>query len=187
MPPLSGIYCLAYLDGEAAEVIREIHQRYDPKLAAAHPPHVTLAGSSGMGPIDRGVTPEMIRRTIAPIAAEIAPLSLRFGPPERFMQTSIVSLPLNPHGPLRSLHERIKTSGLPFAAPRFAFTPHVTLSFYPELTRERARELLALRVEAPAIIGRLVFALSRDPQPAKRLVELTLGEAATGGHGHRDD
>ena len=52
------------------------------------------------------------------------------------MQTQIVVLPLDPHGPLRTLHERIKMSGLRAARPRFYFTPHVTLNLYRELPPE---------------------------------------------------
>ena len=32
------------------------------------------------------------------------------------MQTDIIVLPIDPHGPLRILHDRIITSGLPFYA-----------------------------------------------------------------------
>jgi 2'-5' RNA ligase len=176
MPPVTGIFILAELSGAAAEAVRALQARYDPKLARSTQPHVTLAGSSGMGPIDRDTTTEELRRALEPIAAETAPLVLPFGPPQRFMQTEIVSLPLDPHGPLRALHERIKTSGLRFKAPRFSFSPHVTLSFYPTLTPARARELLALRVAHPAEIRTLTAYRHRDPQPPARL----LGVALTG-------
>ena len=63
-------------------------------------------------------------------------MSLRFQAPVRFMQTNVVVLPLDPHGPIRELHDRIKASGLLHERPRFTFTPHVTLSFFPEPTPE---------------------------------------------------
>lgn len=174
MPPVTGIFILAELTGPAAEQVRELQVRYDPKLARSTQPHVTIAGSSGMGPIERGTTTEELRRALEPIAAATAPLVLPFGPPQRFMQTEIVSLPLDPHGALRALHERIKTSGLRFAQPRFSFSPHVTLSFYPTLTPARARELLALRVTHPAEIGMLTAYRHRDPQPPLKLVSVEL-------------
>ena len=62
-------------------------------------------------------------------------------------QESLVVLPGESEA---ALHERIKASGLPASPPRFAFTPHVTVSFYPELPRERMRALLAERVAEPA-------------------------------------
>ncbi len=165
---------LSELPGEAGEVIRAIQQQYDPKLARLTPPHLTLVGSSGVGSIPTDTPTERIRAALEPIAATTAPMSLPFGPPHRFMQTEIVSLPLDPHGPLRTLHERIAKSGLPFRPARFMFTPHCTLSFYPTLTPQRERELLALRVNAPCIVNTLHIYLTRDPQPSKKLFELAL-------------
>jgi 2'-5' RNA ligase len=174
MAPSSGIFILLPLGGEGAERVREIQQKYDPKLAGVSPPHVTIVGSSGVGPI-RGETPaEEIRAALEPIARETAPMSLRFAAPMRFMQTEIVVLPLDPHGPLRVLHERIRASGLRFGPTRFNFTPHSTLSFYPVLTPQRARNLLSLRVEEPAIIDRIDVYLTKGAQPSRLIVELPL-------------
>lgn len=174
MAPSFGIFVLSELPGDAGETIRAIQQQYDPKLARLTPPHLTLVGSSGVGSIPTDTPVERIRDALAPIAAMTAPMSLPFGPPHRFMQTEIVSLPLDPHGPLRTLHERIAKSGLPFRPARFMFTPHCTLSFYPTLTPQRERELLALRVNAPCIVNTLQVYLTRDPQPSKKLFELEL-------------
>ncbi len=174
MAPSFGIFVLSELPGEAGEIIRAIQQQYDPKLARLTPPHLTLVGSSGVGSIPTDTPTERIREALAPIAATTAPMSLPFGPPHRFMQTEIVSLPLDPHGPLRTLHERIAKSGLPFRPARFMFTPHCTLSFYPTLTPQRERELLKLRVNAPCIVNKLQVYLTRDPQPSKKLFELEL-------------
>lgn len=174
MAPSFGIFVLSELPGEAGDTIRAIQQKFDPKLARLTPPHLTLVGSSGVGSIPTDTPVERIREALAPIAATTAPMSLPFGPPHRFMQTEIVSLPLDPHGPLRTLHERIARCGLPFRPARFMFTPHCTLSFYPTLTPERERELLALRVTAPCIVNRLQVYLTRDPQPSKKLFELEL-------------
>lgn len=111
---------------------------------------------------------------LAPVAAATPPLALAFGPPERFPGTNIVVLPLDPHGPIRVLHDRIAACGLPFARARFTFTPHATLSFYPTLPRDALRALLAERVRAPAVIERLVVSHTRAPQPAVRWGEVAL-------------
>ena len=174
MPPSFGIFVLAELPGEAGEIIRAIQQRFDPKLARLTPPHLTLVGSSGVGSIPTDTPVARIREALEPITATTAPMSLPFGKPHRFMGTEIVSLPLDPHGPLRTLHERIARSGLPFRPARFMFTPHCTLSFYPTLTPQRERELLKLRVNAPCIVNTLQVYLTRDPQPSKKLFELEL-------------
>jgi 2'-5' RNA ligase len=171
---LNGIFILAELHGAAAEQIAAINARFDRKLAAAKPPHVTMAGSSGVGPLPPSVTAEELERALGPVARTIAPLELEFGRPVRFMQTDIVVLPLSPHGRLRELHDRIATSGLPFARARFAFTPHVTLSLYPRLTADAARELLSAQIEGKCLIDRLQCYHTRDPQPARKLLELGL-------------
>ena len=177
----AGIFVLAEIGGAAGERIREIQRTYDPKLAASSAPHVTLIGSSGAGLIAPNTTVAELRAAVGPIAAATPPLALELEPPMRFMQTEIIVLPLSPHGPLRALHEAIRRSGLRFARPRFAFSPHATLSFYPMLTTAARRELMALRVREPALIERLEFSLTNDPQPPQTVLTLELG-----GRGARD-
>jgi 2'-5' RNA ligase len=169
-----GIFVLAELPGEAGAAVRAIQERYDPKLARLTPPHVTLVGSSGVGAIPTDTPVDRIRAALEPIAASTPPMRLPFGVPHRFMQTDIISLPLDPNGPLRALHERLARSGLPFKRSRFLFSPHCTLTFYPTLTPQHERELLAVRVSAPAIIDTLQVYLTRDPQPSALLFSLAL-------------
>lgn len=169
-----GIYIIVELPGEAGERVRAIQEKYDPKLARLNPPHLTLAGSSGVGSIPAETTVAALRAALEPIARTTPPMSLALDKPLRFMQTEIVVLPMDPHGPLRALHERIAKSGLRFKAARFSFTPHVTMSFFPTLTPTVERELLSVRIAAPAIIDRFQVYLTRDPQPSKKLLELPL-------------
>lgn len=169
-----GIYIIVELPGVAGERVRAIQEKYDPKLAKLNPPHLTLAGSSGVGSIPAETPLKDLRAALEPIARTTAPMSLPLGLPIRFMQTNIVVLPMDPNGPLRTLYERIAKSGLKFKPARFSFTPHVTMSFFPTLTSAVERELLSLRVDAPAIVDRFQVYLTRDPQPAKKLLELEL-------------
>ena len=170
-----GVFVVAPIGGAAGERIAALQARYDRKLARTGTPHVTLVGSSGAGPIAPGTSAAELRAAIEPVTRATPPLELNFGAPERFLQTNIVSLPLDPHGPIRTLFEAIRSSGLSFLPVRFSFTPHATISFYPTLTRERERELLALRVNEPVIIDRLQLSLTDDPQPPRHIMELPLG------------
>jgi len=138
------------------------------------PPHITIVGSSGAGPIAPATPVAELQSLLEPIARSTPPLTLQLGSPVRFMQTEIIVLPLNPHGPLRELHERIKQSGVTFARPRFAFTPHITLSFYRELDAAERRALLSFRVDQPVEITEIECSLSNDPQPARHLLTLPL-------------
>ena len=172
--PLNGIFILAELPPEIAEQVRAINERYDPKLSRYKPPHLTLAGSSGVGPIPPSTTAEEMREKLEPIARDTAPITLSFQPPQRFMQTNILVLPVDSHGPLRILHDRIVTSGLPFTRARYTFSPHATLSLYQSLDAESIRELLKTRIPEPFVINAIQLYHTRDPQPSRKLLELQL-------------
>jgi 2'-5' RNA ligase len=170
----SGIFVIAPIGGDLGARIAEAQAKYDPRLARLGPPHITLAGSSGIGPIAADLTIDELRAGLAPIAETTAPITLRFGRPTRFMQTEIVVLPLDPHGPLRTLHERIKTSGLRAAPPRFFYTPHATLSLYREQSPDALRELLGLRFDEPFTIDTIEAHLTRDTGESRELIRLAL-------------
>ncbi len=160
-----GIIVMSELHGELAERIHAIQRRFDPRMAAELPPHITIAGSSGMGPISPDTGDDELRVALERVTTETAPFAVRLEPPMRFMQSTVVVMNVDPNGPIRALHERIKSSGLAYEAPRFTFTPHCTLSFYPELSRDQLRELLRVRVDEPVTI---------DCIQAYRAVTLTL-------------
>jgi 2'-5' RNA ligase len=175
---LNGIFILAELPGKVAERVREINERYDPRLARYKPPHLTLTGSSGAGPIPPSVSVEEIRDKLQPITADTAPITLSFQTPQRFMQTDIIVLPIDSHGPLRLLHDRIITSGLPFMRARYTFSPHSTLSLYQSLDAKSIRELLKTRLPEPFVINAIQVYHTRDPQPSRKLLELPLTGAS---------
>lgn len=171
---MNGIFITAELEGELATRIHALQEEFDPKMARALPPHITLTGSSGAGPLPPDTPVETIKAALLPIADTTAPITLQFGPPERFVGRNIVSLRLDPHGPLRALHERIKMSGLPFQPARYPFTPHCTLNLYPELTPDKLRRMMAVREEEPFTVRLLHVYHTREPQPPKLLFEAPL-------------
>ena len=179
-PVKPSIVVIATLTGPAAAEIHEIQRRYDPRMAAELPPHVTLIGSSGLGPISVRTDPDALREAIAPIAARTAPMTLRFDPPMRFMQSNVVVLPLDPNGPLRALHEqiaeRIRAAGISAERARFTFTPHCTLSFYRELPAATVRELLAVRIDGEVAVERVHAYRATNPSRTEELFALDLGE-----------
>lgn len=173
----SGIIILSELHGTVRERVLEIQRRFDPKLAAGVPPHVTITGSSGMGPISTRTSADQLRAALEPIARETKPMTLSFLAPAKFMQTNVVVLPLDPDGPLRALHERIKLSGLEFEQERFTFTPHVTLSFFRQLSSAEVNALLALRVTEPVSVDHISAHRTVSIVDSKKLLELPLGAA----------
>jgi hypothetical protein len=169
-----GIVVMSELEGAFAEHLLAIQKRFDPRMAAELPPHITITGSSGMGPIAPETTDEELRRALEPVAAATEPFSVRVEPPTRFMQSTVVVMQIDPNGPIRALHERIKQSGLRYEQPRFTFTPHVTLSFYPELTRERLKELVQVRFAEPIIIDSIQAYRALDLTRTRKVLDLPL-------------
>ena len=170
----AGIFVVAELADPVREQILEVQRWADPRLAAGTPPHVTMVGSSGVGPLPLGTSVALLRERMEPITRETAPITMKFERPHRFMQTDIIVLPLDPHGPLRVLHERVAQTGLPFERARFQFSPHATLSFYPRMNPEMLKRLLSLRFEDEVVISGLQFYSTPHPQPSKRVLELRL-------------
>ena len=165
---------MSELRGEIAARVLEIQRRVDPRMAAELPPHVTITGSSGMGPISPAVTDEMLRVALEPVAAATAPFTVRLQPPKAFMQSTVVSMQIDPNGPIRALHERIKLSGVEYEAARFTFTPHLTLSFYPELSRDALRDLLRVRFDDLLTIDSIQAYRSIDLTRTRKILDLQL-------------
>jgi 2'-5' RNA ligase len=169
-----GIYIVADLVGAESERIAELTRSLDPRLAALGRPHVTFAGSSGVGVLPTGTPIEDLDRALAPVAAATAPLDFVFGAPERFPTTNIIHLPLPVHGPVRHLYDRIAMSGLPFAPAKFAFTPHCTVHFFRTMARETWDAARRFRVRGAIRVERIQCYDTRDPQPAVLVAEYTL-------------
>lgn len=169
-----GIVVMSELHGPIADRLRDIQRRADPRMLAELPPHITITGSSGMGPIAPATTDDQLTDALARVAAATVPFTVRLGAPMRFMQSTVVVMPIDPNGPIRALHERIKTSGLSYEAPRFTFTPHATLSFYPELDRDRLRELLRIRIDDLVTIDSLQAYRAIDLTRTRKVCDLAL-------------
>jgi 2'-5' RNA ligase len=169
-----GIIVMSELHGPLADRLREMQEKFDPRMAAELPPHITITGSSGMGPIAPSTTDEELHAALAPIAATTAPITVVLQPPVQFMQSNVVTMQIDPNGPIRALHERIKLSGLSYEQPRFTFTPHLTLSFYPELSRARLRELTMFRVDEPVLIRSIQAYRALDLVRTVKVLDLPL-------------
>lgn len=174
---MNGIFITTELEGELAKRIHALQEEFDPKMARYLPPHITITGSSGAGPLPVDIDRTELRGKLEAAVRGIAPVTLRFGPPERFVGRNIVSLRLDPHGPLRALHEKIKHCGLPFAPSRFPFTPHCTLNLYPELTATNLRKMMAVRELEPFTVSRLCVYHTHEPQAPDLLFSVRLGSA----------
>jgi 2'-5' RNA ligase len=171
---MNGIFIVAELTGPVQTTVHTIQQRFDPKLARGTPPHITVAGSSGVGPLPVDTRVADISQALEPITHATPPITVHFEHPHRYMTTDIIVLPVDPHGPIRTLHEAIAASGLRFERSRHMFSPHCTLSFHRLLTPQAERALMAVRVEEPVVIDRLQFYLTVDLVLSRKVLELAL-------------
>ena len=175
----AGIVVVAEITGGVAARLNEVQQRYDPRMAAELPAHLTLIGSSGMGPLSVRTDTEALREALLPVTESTPAMTLRFEAPMRFMQSQVVVLPLDPNGPIRTLHEeladRIRAAKIVAERARFTFTPHVTLNLYRELPSRELRELLAMRFEEPVLIESVQAYRATGPAGTERLFSLPLG------------
>ncbi|HKV50460.1 MAG TPA: 2'-5' RNA ligase family protein [Gemmatimonadaceae bacterium] len=169
---------MSELTEPSRSAVLDVQRWADPKLAKDTTPHITLVGSSGVGPIRADTSVDELRDELTSAASQITPFTLHFGPPVRFMQTDIVVLPLDPHGALRALHERIAASGLRFDRARFSFSPHCTLSFFSTLTPENERRLMRVRVDEPVTIHRVQCYLTVEPVGGRRVLDIPLAGVA---------
>ncbi len=173
----SGIFITIEPEGALAARLHAIQLRHDPKLANEFPPHVTIIGSSGAGPIDASMPVEELRAAVERVTRVTAPVSVRFGPPMRFIGREIVVLPLDVHGPLRALHEALKTSGIRYEATKWPYTPHCTLNMYATLTDASLRSLLTVRESEPWTVHTLRTYHTREGVAARLLFESRLGNS----------
>lgn len=173
-----GIIVMTELRGALADRIRAIQERVDPRMLRELPPHITIAGSSGMGPISPDTPDQAVADALERVAHETPPFDVRVQPPMQFMQSNVVVMQIDPNGPIRALHERIKLSGLSYEQPRFTFTPHLTLSFYPELSRDRLRELLRVRIDEPLPIDSIQAWRAVDLTRTRKIFEVPLSGIA---------
>lgn len=169
-----GIFIVADLFGAEADRIAALIREIDPRYANLFRPHVTLAGSSGVGALPLGTPVVELREALERVGAAVAPLDFVFGAPERFPATNIIVLPLPVHGPMRWLHDRIATCGLPFGAPKFAFTPHCTVHLFRTMQDETWQRARRFRVRAPIRVDRLQAYATREPQPPALVCEVAL-------------
>ncbi len=79
---VEGIFITTELEGELAKRIHALQLRFDPKMANYLPPHITLIGSSGAGPVPSDTPLAVLKERILAVTDTLAPVTLRFGPPD---------------------------------------------------------------------------------------------------------
>ena len=110
-------------------------------LTAKLPVEITLAGSSGVGPIPVGTDLSLIKRHLDRILSNASPFRARFSAIRTFPNTSIFYLELFDRSPFDHLHQELRISGIPFSEIRWPYNPHCTLRGGEPLSADAAFEL----------------------------------------------
>ena len=171
----SGIFIIAPIPGPMGDRIAALQEAARPANPQAWPPHVTLAGLVGHGPDRRehGRRAELEaapRRRSRPTRRPSRSASER---PTRFMQTEIVVLPLDPHGPLRALHERIKTERPAQRTAPLLLHAARDAQPLPRAAAGRAEFAAAWKFDDP-VVHEIEAHLTRDTGESTKLLTLPL-------------
>jgi hypothetical protein len=151
---LTGAAIVAELPPPQSGIIRELRQRYDPQLAAGLLPEITIAGSSGLGPIAPGQDSETVLAEIARIATLIPPFIIDFSPVIRFPGSRVYVLPVHPVMPFAKLQRLLQVS-IRFEASPHPFLPHCSLHIKGDLPPDLDGELLRLEPPKRCIIDNI--------------------------------
>lgn len=98
------------------------------------PAEITLAGSSGVGPIPLGTDVEQIVEKIREVLEEVPCFEMSFSGWKVFPNTTIAYLEPLCREQFDALHEKFASSGIPFSESPFPYNPHCTIgsSWEPE-------------------------------------------------------
>src|SRR5258707_7942292 len=136
----------SYIVAEIPEPVRSQVQALRDSLntlTAKLPVEIPLAGSSGVGPIPAGADLSLIKRHLDRMLSDISPFRARFSAIRTFPNTSIFFLEPYDRSPFDRLHQKLRTSGIPFSEIPWPYNPHCTLRGGESLDAESASELLA--------------------------------------------
>jgi 2'-5' RNA ligase len=134
----------AYIVVEIPEPVRSQVQALRDSLntlTAKLPVEITLAGSSGVGPIPAGTDLSFIKRHLDRTLSDISPFRARFSAIRAFPNTSIFYLEPFDRSPFDHLHQKLRNSGIPFSENQWPYNPHCTLRGGERLSADAASEL----------------------------------------------
>jgi 2'-5' RNA ligase len=136
----------AYIVAEIPEPVRSQIQILRDSLnspAPKLPVEITLAGSSGVGPIPVGTDLSLVQRHLERILSDISPFRTRFSAIRAFPNTSIFYLEPFDRSSFDRIHQKLRLSGIPFSEIPWPYHPHCTIRGGGSLEAETAAELLA--------------------------------------------
>jgi 2'-5' RNA ligase len=133
-------YVVLDVPSPIAEQVRALRQRYDAELARL-PVEITIAGSSGIGPLAADQRRDGVFAVLERIAREHLPLTMSFAEIARFPDTSVYWLKPKERKSFDAMHAAVGASGLRFLDSAHPYTPHCSVSAFAALDEARQQRL----------------------------------------------
>lgn len=115
-------------------------------VTATLPVEITLAGSSGVGPIPEGTALGLIRDEVERVAKLTVAFKMEFGGIGHFPNTGVFFISPKDRKPFDSLHALLATSKIPFSRSPFPYNPHCTLRVGPSVEQSVSERIHAIAV-----------------------------------------
>jgi hypothetical protein len=120
----------SYIVVEIPEPVRSAVQSLRNSLGtsiARLPVEITIAGSSGVGPIRPDADSSLVERNLFRVLSQCRAFATRFSAIRCFPNTSIYYLEPADRASFDQLHQAVCTSGIPFSKSPWPYNPHCTL------------------------------------------------------------
>ena len=114
--------------------ITKIREKYEPQIAH-FPVEITVAGSSGVGPISSGQELDFVISELEIILVSFQSFEISFLTIERFPETDIFYLVPNDKSPFKKLHDLIKSTNIKFETNPHPYDPHCSLRGFTPLPK----------------------------------------------------
>jgi 2'-5' RNA ligase len=106
--------------------VREMRRTYG-NMHEQIPVEITIAGSSGVGPIPVGTSLELIYSEVDRIAANLASFKMNYKGLTKFPHTLLSYLEPENRSIFDQWHELFSSSAIPFSENPFPYNPHCTI------------------------------------------------------------
>jgi hypothetical protein len=163
-------FVVAELPGPVAAWVREMRGLFEPGIAHL-PAEVTLAGSSGVGPIAPGQSVASVQQMLAAALVGRLPFETRFIGIGNFPGTEIFFAVPEP-GSFNSIHAAIVTSGIAFGPSRFSYNAHCSLKGFTPLKPGQREAIEAIAVPSKPFTISTVSVYEMDGMQPMRLFSI---------------
>lgn len=169
----------SYIVAEIPEPVRSAIQSIRNHLGSPTsrlPVEITLAGSSGVGPIPAGTDLSQIVSEMGRIFANVPPFGVSFSGFGVFPGTSLVYLCPTGRTPFDDIHEALRKSNIPFSQSAFPYNPHCTVRSGAPLPVDEVDRICLKKFPAAQFLIETVslYDLNRDTLECRLLHQIHL-------------